>query len=175
MVISEPELLGRQRCHFHRVLHALVADAGVGAAAIHDKGLRLPTLDAGTAQWHGCRGNAVLGEDPGGEVQVVGADDGGRPLVAVQPQQQGGRLELEGQVERRGRLVEQQHPCRVQAVVTRFRGGLELRQRARHDDPLLLAPAQGPELALLHVRCPGRRQHASRDRHVGRSLELERA
>ena len=59
-------------------------------------------------------------------------------------------LELIAQIERRGRLVEQQHV-----------GGL--RQRRGDDDALLLAAAQRAKRAVLELRRAGRRQRVARD------------
>ena len=96
------------------------------------------------------------------QVQIVRRHDHRRAAFGVQPPEERRDLELIAEIERRGRLVEQQHVGR-------------LRQRARNHDALLLAAAQRGERPRLERRRAGRRQRLARDRLVRRALELERA
>ena len=85
--------------------------------------------------------------------QVVRRDDEGHAAPLVQVGEEMGDLELRAEIERRGRLVEQQHL-----------GGLG-QGRGDHD-PLLLAAAEGGEVAVFE---PGRADRASASRATTRS------
>ena len=86
-------------------------------------------------------------------MQVVRRDRHGHAALPVQRRQQRGDVELIAQIERRGRLVEQQDVGR-------------LRQRRGDDDALLLAAAERVERArLAGERCPWRRAPRARWRN----------
>ena len=71
-------------------------------------------------------------------------------------------LELRAEIERRGRLVEQQHL-----------GGLGQRRGDHH--ALLLAAAERGEVAVFERGRAGRRQRIAGHREIGRALDLEQA
>src|SRR5204862_5699977 len=75
---------------------------------------------------------------------------------------QRGDVQLESEIERRGRLVEQQYVGR-------------LRERAGDHDPLLLAAAQRGEGARFERARAGGGERVARDREIAGTLELERA
>src|SRR5580765_6547124 len=96
------------------------------------------------------------------QVQVVRRHHHRRPAVAVQAGEQRRDLELKAEVERGGRLVEQQHVGR-------------LSQRTGDHDTLFLAAAERREAAILEAGGAGVGHRAPGDRQVARALELERA
>ena len=84
------------------------------------------------------------------------------PRSRLRRREQRRDLELIAEIERCGRLVQQQH----------VRG---LRQRAGDHDALFLAAAQRREPARLERRGAGRRERVARDLLIVRAFELERA
>src|SRR3954468_2055336 len=98
----------------------------------------------------------------GRPAQIVRRDDHRGAAPAVQPSQQRDDLELIGQIEGRGRLVEQQRLC-------------GLRQCAGDHDALFFAAAQGRERARLEPAGAGGGQRLACDREIAGPFELERA
>ncbi len=103
-----------------------------------------------------------------GELQVVRGHQQCQPTLVREPAQQLRDLDLVVQVERGRRLVEDQQASRVVPVF------LELGQRARDDDALLLAAAQRVEVAALEIGRAGGRERAAHRQQVGGGLEAER-
>ena len=79
--------------------------------------------------------------------------------------QQPSKLELIREIQRDGRLVEQQDAVTL--------GGRDLSKRRRDDHALLFPPAQRVERSIFERQRSGRRQRLARDREVGRALDLE--
>ena len=96
------------------------------------------------------------------QIQVVRRQHHRHAALAIEPLEQRRDLELVAEIERRRRLVEQQHVGR-------------LRQRAGDDDALLLAAAERHVRAVGEMGGAGRRQRVARDREVVRTFELKRA
>jgi len=97
--------------------------------------------------------------------------------LGVELREERGDLELVGEVERRGRFVEQEiSRFRFRAFAFRLMAGLrvELRERRRDHDALLLAAAERRERPVLQRERAGGRERLVHDRDVARPFDLER-
>ena len=96
------------------------------------------------------------------QVQIVRGHDHRRAAFAVEPPEQRRDFELIPQIERSGRLVQQQQiGC--------------LCERAGNHDALLLAAAQRRERPAFEGGRAGRRERLACDRQIRGALELERS
>ena len=98
----------------------------------------------------------------GREIQVVRRQHHRDALLPIEAREQRRHLELVPDVERRGRLVQQEQ------IGT-------LRERARDDDALFFAAAERAERARFERQGAGGFERPPRDRKVLRPLERERA
>ena len=72
---QQPQVSGGQGCHLLSVGHALLAGAGIGAAAVDHDGLSLVALEITLAQQdRGCL-DLVRGEDAGSDAGHLRAED----------------------------------------------------------------------------------------------------
>ena len=62
LALRQAQLLRQHRCHFARVLHALLAGAGVGVARVHDDGLSRAAFDALDANLYWSGANLIRRE-----------------------------------------------------------------------------------------------------------------
>ena len=108
--------------------------------------------------------------EPCRERQIVRRDDDGQCAIAVEcfEQRADGQLVLE--IERRGRLVEEQDRAGGARGARR-----DLRQRRRDDHPLFLAAAERRERPRLELGRPGGRQRFTGHAHVHRTFDGEGA
>ena len=139
-----------------RTPYSVYRCSGVSVSSVGPSARTRPCCSS-TTRSHTCQANC----------RIVRGHQECQPTLVREPTQQLRDLDLVMEVERGRRLVEDQEASRVAPVF------LELGQRARDDDTLLFAAAQGVEVATLEVGRARGCEGAAHRQQVGGGLEPE--